>query len=94
MGFGGTVHAMITSLKYNKRPRKSLFAIKHQIGTGQTEGWQKVLEKSATPEQLEEIRTRIAQENRQVFIKRIIAFAVVLVVLGLAVVLLFSKSSF
>lgn len=86
MGFGGTVHAMITSLKYNKRPRKSLFAIKHQIGTGHTYGWQKVLEKKATPEQLEEIRTKMAQENRQIFIKRIGAFVIV-VVLGLAVLL-------
>jgi len=63
MGFGGSVSAMVSSLKNNKRPRVSTFSklkryenVKYKKGS---------IEKKATPQQLKEIRERLQKENKK-----------------------------
>ena len=63
MGFGGSVSAMVSSLKNNKRSRVSTFSklkryenVKYKNGR---------IEKKATPQQLKEIRERLQKENKK-----------------------------
>lgn len=63
MSFGGSVSAMVPSLKNNKRSRRSTF--------DKLKAYEKVtvtkvkFENTATPEQLKEIRERLQKENRK-----------------------------
>ncbi len=72
MSFGGSVSAMITSLKNNKRSRKSTF--------DKLKAYEKVtvtkveFENTATPEQLKEIRVRLQKENKR---NRIITLTII-----------------
>lgn len=64
MGFGGSVSAMITSLKNNKRSRVSTFdKLKKYENVKYKDGGK--IEKKATPQQLKEIRERIKKENKK-----------------------------
>ncbi len=66
MGFGGSVSAMISSLKNNKRSRVRTFdKLKRYENVKYKKG---KIEKKATPQQLKEIRERIQKENRRIFI--------------------------
>jgi len=87
MSFGGSVQAMITSLKNNSRKRKSGFENKPgSVGTGKTDAWTKFLEKEATADQLEEIRKQVSAENKKETRKRAFAILVSLVILGILAV--------
>lgn len=59
MGFGGSVAAMITSLKNNKRERKTRF----DKDMGQVDRKPFVDHKKSSPEQLAALRERIKQEQ-------------------------------
>ncbi|MCF6349083.1 MAG: hypothetical protein L3J20_12410 [Flavobacteriaceae bacterium] len=64
MGFGGSVSAMITSLKNNKRSRVSMFdKLKKYENVKYKDGGK--IEKKATPQQLKAIRERIQKENKR-----------------------------
>lgn len=67
MGFGGSVSAMISSLKNNKRNRKTAFEKleKYQKETNDKLHFDKV----ATKKELEKIRLRITKENRKSLIR-------------------------
>ncbi len=65
MGFGGTVSAMITTLKNNKRDRKSTFDTLKDHNR-KTKNYNKlVFNKEASKEQLQKIRNSIQKENRK-----------------------------
>ena len=73
MSFGGAVSVMITSIKNNTRlRRKSYFDKNILIKDKERDA---LLDKKATPEQLESIRNRLIEENRQ---KRIMNFKIFL----------------
>ena len=66
MGFGGSVSAMISSLKNNKRSRVSTFdKLKRYENAKYKKG---KIEKKATPQQLKEIRERLQKENKGVLL--------------------------
>ena len=73
MSFGGSVSAMITSLKNNARTRKSLFDNADYFRNNNSGNSKIKLGKKATAEQLEKARIQIAIENRRVNIKRVLA---------------------
>ena len=79
MSFGGAVSAMITSLKNNKRTRRSTF---NTLKTyGKVTHTKVEFEKKASPELLKEIREKLQKENRKNFIFTLtltIVFTVVL----------------
>lgn len=89
MGFGGTVNAMLISLRNNKRPKRNPFKNRPEIRSQTAEGWGKVLKHKSTPQQLKEIRKRLTEENRQIRRNRIIAFIVVMVICLSAAVIIF-----
>jgi len=64
MSFGGSVQAMISSLKNNSRDRKTLFDNKSLYRQKSSEGFKRLLAKRATPEQLAEIRYKLKRRNR------------------------------
>ncbi|RXQ87283.1 hypothetical protein EO244_16525 [Ancylomarina salipaludis] len=79
MSFGGSVQAMISSLKNNSRDRKTLFDNKSLYRRKSSEGFKKLLAKRATPEQLAEIRYQLKKRNRiNTFI--VIVFSAVLTI--------------
>lgn len=63
MGFGGSVSGMLTSLKNNKRPRKS--ALKKYKQHKFEEKGNLHFNKKASQKQLLEIRQKIQNENRK-----------------------------
>ncbi|GAA0871904.1 hypothetical protein GCM10009117_10500 [Gangjinia marincola] len=70
MGFGGSVAAMITSLKNNKRDRKTLFDTKHKSSTSNSKI---VNDITSSPEQLAQIRLARKMQQKRLLVKRIIA---------------------
>ena len=77
MGFGGSASGMITSLKNNKRPRKSALK-KYKNYTFEEKG-ELQFEKMASQKQLTEIRERIQAENKKRMRLYLILFTVLLV---------------
>jgi len=75
MSFAGTVQAMITSIKNNARDRKTLYDSKDLYILKSNDGFEELLKKHATPEQLNEIRSKLKRRNR---INKIIAILVCL----------------
>ena len=75
MSFAGTVQAMITSIKNNARDRKTLYDNKDLFWLKSDNGFEELLKKQATPEQLNEIRSKLERRNR---INKIIAILVCL----------------
>ena len=78
MSFGGSVSAMISSLKNNKRERKSVFEKTKNVGSvsGKLH-----FDKNASKKQLEEIREKLKQENKKAVIKKTVFFIIFLGVL-------------
>jgi len=64
MSFGGSVQAMISSLKNNSRDRKTLFDNKSLYRQKSSEEFKRLLAKRAKPEQLAEIRYKLKRRNR------------------------------
>ena len=79
MSFGGSVSAMVTSLKNNKRPRVSTFKkmegykdVKYKKGT---------INKKASPHQLREIRERLQKQNKKDSLIGIISISSIIILL-------------
>ncbi|WP_127844774.1 hypothetical protein [Psychroflexus aestuariivivens] len=84
MGFGGSVSAMITSLKNNSRgKRQSYFDKKQNHSKSKKQNKNPLLEKKASPEQLQEIRMRLKKENKR---NTLLILAVTFIVIALAAV--------
>lgn len=79
MGFGGATSAMISSLKNNKRSRKSAF---EKLDKYQKDKNSKLFfDKTASEEQLAVIRHEIRRKNTRSFIKNTIAIVLLLIAL-------------
>ena len=81
MSFGGSVSAMITSLKNNSRSksRKSYFKKDKSFSSKENEK-NVFLDKKATPEQLEAIRKNIRNKNRKDRMVNVILLVFVIIV--------------
>lgn len=82
MGFGGSVSAMITSLKNNARKRKTLYDNKdffNKVSSTKTY----VTDKKATPQQLREIRKRLEKENKKQKLVNLRVGLFVFIIIGL-----------
>ncbi|CAM1342632.1 hypothetical protein [Tenacibaculum amylolyticum] len=90
MGFGGAVYAMVTTLKNNKRDRKSAFKKMKQYESSSYKTDRLVFSKKATPDQLKKIRTEIRNENR----KRLVFKTVSIVTLCIIIVVFLSRIKF
>ena len=83
MSFAGSVQAMITSLKNNARKRNTLYDKKHvfQLRGRKNTGCKP--QRKATPEQLRAIKERLQRYNRTVFIRSLLVFVALLLLLGI-----------
>lgn len=84
MGFGGSVSAMITTLKNNARKRKTLYDNK---GFFKTTSNKKtfVTDKKATSQQLREIRFRLKHESQKTLRRNLIITFGLLILIGFMV---------
>ncbi|WP_139958839.1 hypothetical protein [Flavicella sediminum] len=79
MSFGGSVAAMITSIKNNARTkRKSYFERDHSVSKQQTK-LDKLLQKKASPKQLKAIKDKIIQENNKRNLRIILSTLIILI---------------
>ena len=77
MSFGGSVSAMITSLKNNARPKKKiLFDKKDTNWKNVNSDLKKISEKKASRKQLKQIRNKLIAENNRDNYKKIIILIV------------------
>lgn len=90
MGFGGAVSAMVTTLKNNKRDRKSTFKKMKQYESSSNNADQLIFTKKATPDQLKKIRTEIRKENR----KKLVFKTVSIITLCVIITVLLSRIKF
>jgi hypothetical protein len=82
MSFGGSVSAMLSSIKNNARAkRKTYFDRDNKYSKNGEEKRNPLLDKKATPEQLAEIRNSLIKENKKDLIKNLIMIVVVLVLI-------------
>jgi len=84
MSFGGSVSAMITSLKNNARARKSLFDKTDYFRMNNSSNLKNKPTKKASAKQLKKVRKQMAEENKKLIVKRILA----LIISGLILMLL------
>lgn len=80
--------SMVSSLKNNRRPKRSRFEHK-EVDSIPSENWKKVLKQKATSKQLAEIKLKLALENDQEQHKKIMAFALTIILLGMLFTLLY-----
>lgn len=74
----GTVQSMITSLKNNKRDRKSaLKRLKENPAEYSDEGNELHFEKEASPAQLKKIREDLKRENRKILIRKLVIIGII-----------------
>lgn len=85
MGFGGSVGAMLASLKSNKRARPSAFKKLKENGVEYTTKTELHFDKKSTPAQLRALRKQIKKENRIALIKKAIIIGILLVLIILVV---------
>lgn len=72
MSFGGSVSAMVASLKANKRSRVSTFdKIKEYKKSKKSELH---FDKKASPKELKEIKKRVLKQNNLIFKRKILFF--------------------
>ena len=79
MGFGGSVAAMLASLKANKRNRVSTFDKIKNFKEGST--IELHFKNKATPKQLKEIRQKLKAENKKQIIKRVVIITICLIII-------------
>lgn len=89
MGFGGSVSAMLASLKNNKRTRPSAFKKLKENGAEYTSRTTLHFDQKSTPAQLRALRKRIKKENRIAFIKKAVIMGILLV--GIILTIIFMK---
>lgn len=75
MSFGGAVGAMISSLKNNKRERKSAF---DKLKNHKAQNRKLHFDNKASKEDLKKIRQKLLLENRKTNIKNILVFIFIL----------------
>jgi uncharacterized membrane protein len=75
----GSIAAMVTSLKNNKRERVSAFKKMKDFKEGKN--IQVFFDKSATPHQLKNIREKLQKENNQILKRNIIILIFIMIVL-------------
>ena len=75
----GSIAAMVTSLKNNKRERVSTFKKMKDFKEGKN--IQVSFDKSATPHQLKNIREKLQKENKQILKRNIIILIFIMIVL-------------
>ncbi|MDN3620581.1 hypothetical protein QWY81_14040 [Polaribacter undariae] len=82
MSFGGSVAAMIASLKANKRNRVSTFdKIK---GHKKSEKSELHFDKKATPYELEQLKKRLIAENNTIFKRKVLILVVMITAILIA----------
>lgn len=81
MSFGGAVSAMMTSLKNNKRDRKSALKRLKDNPAEYGEDGKLHFENTATPAQLKKIREDLKRENKKIMIRNVTIIVVVMAVL-------------
>ncbi len=82
MMLSGVISAMKTTLKNNKRDRKS--AIKKLKDSGALDHTYKTelhFEKKATPYQLKKIREKVQRENRRIMTRNIVIVTILMILL-------------
>ncbi|MEQ6123621.1 hypothetical protein AAON49_05425 [Pseudotenacibaculum sp. MALMAid0570] len=80
MSFGGAVGAMITSLKNNKRDRKSALKKLKDSGVEYSDKTELHFENEASPMELKKIREKVKEENRKIIIRNIIIMTVIMLI--------------
>jgi len=81
MSFGGAVSGMITSLKNNKRDRKSALKRLKDNPAEYGEDGKLHFEKTATPAQLKKIREDIQRQNRKIMIRNVVIIGLIAAIL-------------
>ncbi|MDB2384876.1 hypothetical protein N9V96_00195 [Polaribacter sp.] len=91
MSFGGAVSAMIASIKSNARgKRKTFFDRKHTYKKRVAED--KLLQKKASPKQLQQIRKKLAKQNKRERTKTILVIIITILLFTLLFFFLLKKS--
>lgn len=80
MSFGGAVGAMITSLKNNKRDRKSALKKLKESGVEYADKTELHFENQASPSELKRIREKVQKENQRIMRRNIIIIAVIMLI--------------
>lgn len=89
MSFGGSVQAMITSLKNNARPKKKAFStIKNYYPI--LKNTEKLKQKNISDEQLQKIKNKIRQNAKVEHRNDFIRLSVIILVLTLILYLVFN----
>lgn len=86
MSFGGSVSAMISSIKNNARSKRKTYFDRNNSASKNKDGKRNaLLDKKATSEQLEEIKRKMSIENKQIRNKNILIYscAIILILLGI-----------
>jgi hypothetical protein len=81
MSFGGAVGSMLTSLKNNKRDRKSALKRLKDNPAEYGEDGKLHFEKKATPAQLKKIREDLRRRNKQIMIRNVSIIVAIMIVL-------------
>ncbi|WP_457617385.1 hypothetical protein [Lutibacter sp.] len=83
MSFGGSVSAMISSIKNNTRAKRKTYFDRKTSSFRKRDKKNVLDEKKTTPEQLANIREKLAKENRKKSIKTalFIVFIAILIIL-------------
>lgn len=89
MGFGGSVGAMLASLKNNKRARPSAFKKLKENGVEYTSKTVLHFDQKSTPAQLRALRKRIQRENKIAFARKAIIIGILLA--GIILIIGFMK---
>ncbi|MCH2216753.1 MAG: hypothetical protein MK076_01540 [Flavobacteriales bacterium] len=76
MSSAGSISAMVTSLKNNKRDRKSALKRLKESSTRYSVSEKLHFEKKASPLQLKKIREHIQRRNKKIFIQKIVAVGI------------------
>ncbi len=79
-GIAGAVSAMKSTLKNNKRDRKSAFKKLKESSVEYDDG-KLHFENSATPEQLKRIRENVQRENRKIMIRNVSIIVAIMIAL-------------
>lgn len=80
MSFGGAVGAMISSIKNNKRDRKSALKKLKDSGVKHSDKTELHFENEASPMELKKIRKKVKDENRRIMIRNIIIMTVIMLI--------------
>mgnify|MGYP000120843162 CR=1 FL=1 len=83
MSFGGSVSAMMTSLKNNKRTRPSAFKKLKNVENGAYKKGS--IDKKASPKLLKELREKTIRENKERLLKNVLILSTIALILFLVV---------